>query len=350
VLGLEAVLPDGTIIDDLSKLRKNNTGYDLKQLFIGGEGTIGIVTAISIICPQRSPAVNVAYFGLESYEKVQEAFKEAKKSLQEILSAFELMDSNSQQIYKRASGAKLPLENDHPFYCLIETSGSNTDHDSEKLNAFLEHVMGEGIVEDGVVAENETQSQNLWACREGVSEASQHFGGVYKYDLSIPLPELYSLVEETRVRFQESGLMDAEDDSKPVIDVIGYGHMGDSNLHINVATRRYDKEVEKLLEPWVFEWVQKRNGSISAEHGLGLAKKEFIGYSRSDTMVKLMKDIKKLYDPVSLPSNSAHKLDLLLTIIAEWNHEPVQIHIDCTDSESKVGYRPQLSIRSWKLS
>ncbi|EGP85516.1 uncharacterized protein MYCGRDRAFT_74344 [Zymoseptoria tritici IPO323] len=297
VLGLEAVLPDGTIVDDLSKLRKNNTGYDLKQLFIGGEGTIGIVTAVSIICPQRSPAVNVAYFGLESYEKVQEAFKEAKKSLQEILSAFELMDNNSQQIYKRASGAKLPLQGEHPFYCLIETSGSNTDHDSEKLTAFLEHVMGEGIVEDGVVAENETQSQNLWACREGVSEASQHFGGVYKYDLSIPLPELYSLVEETRAKFQESGMMDAEDESKPVIDVIGYGHMGDSNLHINVATRRYDKEVEKVLEPWVFEWVQKRNGSISAEHGLGLAKKEFIGYSRSDTMVKLMKDIKNLYDP-----------------------------------------------------
>jgi len=297
VLGIEAVLPDGTIVDDLSKLRKNNTGYDLKQLFIGAEGTIGIVTGVSIICPQRSPAVNVAYFGLASYEKVQEAFKEAKKHLQEILSAFELMDGNSQQIYQRATGNRLPLEGDHPFYCLVETSGSNTEHDSEKLNTFLEHVMGEGIVEDGVVAENETQLQNLWSCREGVSEASQHFGGVYKYDLSIPLPELYQLVADCRQKFQENGLMDSEDESKPVLDVIGYGHMGDSNLHLNVATRRYDKEVEKVLEPWVFEWVQQRNGSISAEHGLGLAKKPFIGYSRSDTMIDLMGQIKKLYDP-----------------------------------------------------
>lgn len=300
VLGLEAVLPDGTILDDLSKLRKNNTGYDIKQLFIGGEGTIGIVTGVSILCPQRSPSVNIAYFGLESYEKVQEAFKEAKKSLQEILSAFELMDGNSQKLYRIATGAKLPLENDHPFYVVIETSGSNSDHDSEKLNAFLEHVMGEEIVVDGVVAENETQSQNLWACREGISEASQHFGGVYKYDLSIPLPELYALVEETRAKFIENGLMSADDDSKPVVDVVGYGHMGDSNLHLNVATRRYDKAVEKVLEPWVFEWVQKRAGSISAEHGLGLSKKEFVGYSRSETMVRLMKDVKKLYDPVSL--------------------------------------------------
>jgi FAD/FMN-containing dehydrogenase len=131
VLGIEAVLPDGTVIDDLLTLRKNNTGYDLKQLFIGGEGTIGIITAISILCPQRSPAVNVAYFGLESYEHAQKAFRAAKNHLSEILSAFEMMDGRTQKLLKTAAGKKLPLEGDHPFYCLIETSGSNTDHDSE---------------------------------------------------------------------------------------------------------------------------------------------------------------------------------------------------------------------------
>ena len=330
VLGIEAVLPDGTIVDDLTLLRKNNTGYDLKQLFIGGEGTIGIITAISIICPQRSPAVNVAYFGLESYEKCQEAFKEAKKQLSEILSAFEMMDGNSQILYQKASGAKLPLESPHPFYCLIETSGSNTDHDSEKLNNFLEHVMGEEIVTDGVVAQDESQVQSLWACREGVSEASQHFGGVYKYDLSIPLPELYSLISETRQRMQDAGLMSEEDESKPVLDVIGYGHMGDSNVHLNVATRRYDKEVEKVLEPWVYEWVAERKGSISAEHGLGLAKKEFIGYSRSETMVRLMRQLKGVYDPVSSTTEESDgpALDVLLTnVAAEWDYESLQVRL-----------------------
>ena len=320
VLGLEAVLPDGTIVDDLSTLRKNNTGYDLKQLFIGGEGTIGIVTGLSIMCPQRSPAVNVAYFGVESYEKAQQAFKEAKKQLSEILSAFEMMDGNSQKLYAKASGAKLPLENDHPFYCLVETSGSNTDHDSEKLNTFLEHVMGEEIVSDGVVAQDETQVQSLWQCREGVSEASQHFGGVYKYDLSIPLPQLYDLVAETRQRMQDEGLM-GEEESKPVLDVIGYGHLGDSNLHLNVATRRYDKAVEKVLEPFVYEWVAGRNGSISAEHGLGLAKKEYIGYSRSPTMIGLMKQIKELYDPVSLFLRLCGVIWLLMMEFAEWDYE-----------------------------
>jgi (R)-2-hydroxyglutarate---pyruvate transhydrogenase len=121
-------------------------------------------------------------------------------------------------------------------------------------------------------------------------------------------------------------------DEYPVLDVIGYGHMGDSNLHLNVCTRRYDKAVEKALEPWVYEWVSKQNGSISAEHGLGLAKKEFIGYSRSETMVRLMKQLKQLYDPVS-------RFHLLHAVwrsrstkcLTERHHEPVQVHIGCDE-------------------
>ncbi|TGO69652.1 hypothetical protein BOTNAR_0008g00170 [Botryotinia narcissicola] len=296
VLGIEAVLPDGTIVDDLSKLRKNNTGYDLKQLFIGGEGTIGIITGISIICPQRSNAINVAFFGLESFEKVQEAFKEAKGQLSEILSAFELMDSHSQDLVQRVTKNKRPLEGEYPFYCLIETSGSNSEHDQEKLNNFLEHVMEREIVSDGTLAENATQIKDLWSWREGIPECLGHWGGVYKYDLSIPLKELYQLVEDVREKITEARLIgDTED--HPVVGVVGYGHMGDSNLHLNVATRSYDKRVEKVLEPFVYEWISKRNGSISAEHGLGLAKKNYIGYSRSETMIGLMKGIKNLYDP-----------------------------------------------------
>ncbi|KAF4633275.1 hypothetical protein G7Y89_g4853 [Cudoniella acicularis] len=296
VLGIEAVLPDGTVVDDLSKLRKNNTGYDLKQLFIGAEGTIGIITGISVLCPQRSKATNVAFFGLESFEKVQLAFKEAKGQLSEILSAFELMDSQSQDLVHRVTKNKRPLEGEYPFYCLVETSGSNFDHDQEKLSNFLEHVMEKEIVLDGAVSENETQIKAFWSWREGIPECLGHWGGVYKYDLSIPLKELYLLVEETRAKMEKAGLI-GDTNEHPVVGVVGYGHMGDSNLHLNVATRRYDKKVEKELEPFVYEWIAKRNGSISAEHGLGLAKKNYIGYSRSDTIIALMKQIKNLYDP-----------------------------------------------------
>ncbi|KAJ5908659.1 FAD-binding type 2 [Penicillium taxi] len=296
VLGLEAVLPDGTIVDALSTLRKNNTGYDLKQLFIGSEGTLGIVTAVSIICPPRPKAVNVAYFGLESFDKVQQAFLEAKSQLSEILSAFELMDGRSQKLVNESTGNKYPLEGEYPFYCLIETSGSNAEHDMAKLESFLEHVLGEEIVADGVLAQDETQFHAIWRWREGITEALSHLGGTYKYDVSIPLADLYQLVDDLKVRLNEKGFV-GDDDSFPVRAVTGYGHMGDSNLHLNVSVRQYNKEVEKAIEPWVYEWIQKKKGSISAEHGLGLAKREFIGYSQNDTTLKLMKQLKAVYDP-----------------------------------------------------
>ncbi|PKS10178.1 hypothetical protein jhhlp_001928 [Lomentospora prolificans] len=303
VLGIEAVLPDGTVVDELSTLRKNNTGYDLKQLFIGAEGTIGVITKVAIQCPQRPKAVNVAFFGLESFEHVRRAFREAKSQLSEILSAFELMDAKSQEVVQHVTGNTRPLDGDYPFYCLVETSGSNGEHDYAKLEAFLEDVMSKEIVLDGVVAQDESQVQTLWKWREGVPEALGHVGGVYKYDVSIPLEEMYKLVEDIKVRVEEAGLLneDLTDTTlaagRPVAAVVGYGHMGDSNLHLNVSTRAYDKRVESVLEPFVYEWIQKRKGSISAEHGLGIAKKAYIGYSRSDTMVKLMRQIKDLYDP-----------------------------------------------------
>ncbi|CAK7227763.1 D-lactate ferricytochrome c oxidoreductase [Sporothrix bragantina] len=297
VLGVEAVLPDGTIVDDLCKLRKNNTGYDLKQLFIGAEGTLGIVTGVSIACPQRPAAVNVAFLGLSSYEQALRAFREAKSQLSEILSAFELMDAGSQHIVRTVRpDARRPLDGEHDFYCLIETSGSNAEHDTAKLEAFLEDVMGKEIVEDGVVAQDETQVKALWTWREGITECLGHLGGVYKYDVSIPLPELYRLVEDTRTQLESKGLI-GDGDEFPAAKVVGYGHMGDANLHLNIAVRRYDDAVEKALEPFVYEWISKRQGSISAEHGLGLAKKKFIGYSRNDTLVGLMKQIKNTFDP-----------------------------------------------------
>ncbi|KAL8897748.1 MAG: hypothetical protein Q9207_007052 [Kuettlingeria erythrocarpa] len=296
VLGLEVVLPDGTVMDDLTTLRKNNTGYDLKQLFIGGEGTLGIITGVSVLCPPKPTALNVAFFGLESFEKVQKAYREAKVQLSEILSAFELMDARSQDLVHEVTSKKRPLEGEYPFYCLIETSGSNTEHDKEKLESFLEHVMQEEIVSDGVLAQDETQMQALWSWREGIPECLGHWGGVYKYDVSIPLSQLYGLVEDTRDRINSAGLL-GQAEHQPVVAVVGYGHMGDSNLHLNVATRRYDKAVEAVLEPFVYEWIAKRNGSISAEHGLGLQKKRFIGYSRSETMIRLMKQVKQMFDP-----------------------------------------------------
>ncbi|ODV57916.1 D-lactate dehydrogenase ASCRUDRAFT_40178 [Ascoidea rubescens DSM 1968] len=297
VLGLEVVLPDGTVLNSLNSLRKDNTGFDLKQLFIGSEGTLGIITGVSVLCPTRPKAVNVAFLGVESYEAVQKAFTESKNYLSEILSAFEFMDLNSQKLSKEFLKQKShPLDEEHPFYILIETSGSNKDHDDVKLESFLEYAMENEIVSDGVVAQDETQLKTLWNWRESVSEASTIYGGVYKYDVSIPIQDLYRLVEDVKVRLSDFNLI-GETEEFPVKDAIGYGHIGDGNLHLNVAVRRYSKEVESCLEPFVYEWIKKHNGSISAEHGLGFQKKNYIGYSKSDIEINLMKQLKKLYDP-----------------------------------------------------
>lgn len=301
VLGLEVVLPNGDVVNSMNSLRKDNTGYDLKQLFIGSEGTIGVITGVSILCPPRPNAFNVSFLGVESYEVVQKVFVKAKKELGEVLSAFEFMDLKSQELTKHHLGdLEHPLSDDHPFYILIETSGSNKEHDDAKLEAFLENAMEEGLVSDGVVAQDESELKNLWQWREMIPESSQAGGGVYKYDVSLPLKDLYSLVEGANARLQEHGLSSEEDESKPVISAVGYGHVGDGNLHLNVAVRTYDKAVEKCLEPFVYEFVSSKNGSISAEHGLGFQKKNYVGYSKSDEEIKLFRELKKHYDPNSI--------------------------------------------------
>lgn len=298
VLGLEVVLPDGTIYTSMDSLRKDNTGYDLKQLFIGSEGTLGVITGVSILCPPRPQAFNVAFLAVSSYEAVQKVFIAARRELSEILSAFEFMDGRSQVLTARHLKADHPIESgQYPFYILIETSGSVKEHDDEKLEGFLEKVMEEGLVEDGTIAQDQTQFQNLWAWRESIPEASTMAGGVYKYDVSLPLVDLYLLVEVVDERLKKAGISDVQDENKPVVGAIGYGHIGDGNLHLNVCVRQYSKEIEKILEPFVYEWIESKKGSISAEHGLGFQKKNYIGYSKNDEEIKLMKELKKHYDP-----------------------------------------------------
>ncbi|WPK24704.1 hypothetical protein PUMCH_001987 [Australozyma saopauloensis] len=298
VLGLEAVLPDGTIYSSIDALRKDNTGYDFKQLLIGSEGTLGVITGVSILCPSRPTSTNVAFLAVSSYETVQKVFVGARKELSEILSAFEFMDGKSQLLTGRYLKADHPIESgDYPFYVLIETSGSNRDHDMEKLETFLANAMEEGLVDDGIIAQDEAQSQSLWSWRESIPEASAHDGGVYKYDVSIPLKDLYGLVEAAETKLNEANLVDIDSNDKPVVGAIGYGHLGDGNLHLNVCVREYNKNIEKTLEPFVYEWIQEKQGSISAEHGLGFQKKNYIGYSKSDVEIKLIKDIKNHYDP-----------------------------------------------------
>jgi hypothetical protein len=151
----------------------------------------------------------------------------------------------------------------------------------------------EAIV-DGVLAQDETQLQSLWSIRESIPEAAGKLGKTYKYDVSMPVDKMNELVDDMRKRFQEKDMLGKD---KKVLEVVGFGHIGDGNLHLNVVAAGYDEEVEAVIEPWVYEWIAKVQGSISAEHGLGRMKGEKIGYSKSATSVSIMKDIKNLFDP-----------------------------------------------------
>ena len=161
-----------------STLRKNNTGYDMKQLFIGAEGTIGIITGVSILCPPKSTAVNVAYLGLKSFDQVLTTFLEAKKNLGEILSAFELMDWRSQRIIRQHRGLdRGVLDGDFQFFCLIETRGSNEEADYAKVEDFLGGLLEKEIILDGTIAHDQTQVLDLWKWREGIPESLGRWGG-----------------------------------------------------------------------------------------------------------------------------------------------------------------------------
>ncbi|KAL9845219.1 LOW QUALITY PROTEIN: D-2-hydroxyglutarate dehydrogenase, mitochondrial [Geothlypis trichas] len=285
VLGLEVVLADGSALDCLTSLRKDNTGYDLKQLFIGSEGTLGVITAVSILCPQKPKAVNVAFLGCQSFAKVLETFTTCRTMLGEILSAYEFMDEKCMELVETHLKLSNPVA-DSPFYVLIETSGSNSTHDEEKLNNFLERAMASGLVTDGTVATDEKKIKVLWSLRERITEALTHEGYVYKYDISLPVGKLYDLVTDMRARLGHSAK-----------NVVGYGHLGDGNLHLNITAESYSRSLLGAIEPFVYEWTARCSGSISAEHGLGFKKRHFIHYSKPRQAVLLMQHFKAMLDP-----------------------------------------------------
>ncbi|XP_028994188.1 D-2-hydroxyglutarate dehydrogenase, mitochondrial isoform X2 [Betta splendens] len=274
VLGLEVVLADGRVLDCLSTLRKDNTGYDLKQLFIGSEGTLGVITAVSILCPRKPKSVNVVFLGCETFEQLLQTFQLCRGMLGEILSAFEFLDSECMRLLN--THLKLP----NPI------SGSDPRHDGEKLHNFLEEAMTSSLVNDGTVATEESKAKTLWSMRERVTEALTHDGYTYKYDISLPVDRIYQLVTDMREHLGDKAK-----------SVVGYGHVGDGNLHLNITSPTKDPEVLAAIEPFVYEWTASCQGSISAEHGLGLKKRNYIYYSKPRQAVALMSDIKAMLDP-----------------------------------------------------
>ena len=294
VLGLEVVLPNGDVLDLIRTLRKDNTGYDLKQIFIGAEGTLGVVTKVAIMTPRAPLSVNVALFGLKTFAQCVEMLKLARARLGEILSAFEFFDKESLDlVLAQLKGTRDPLPGKPcAFYVVVETSGSVATHDNEKLQSFLKLVKERRVVVDGVVGRDEKHAFALWTLRERISVALKHAGAVYKYDVSLPTARMYNLVTTLRERLDP--MFGAS------VKVLGYGHLGDGNLHLNVSCAEYNDALANAIEPFVYEYTRDEKGSVSAEHGLGVMKAEEIHYSKDRAAVKLMATMKRALDPYGI--------------------------------------------------
>ncbi|XP_058822705.1 D-2-hydroxyglutarate dehydrogenase, mitochondrial isoform X2 [Topomyia yanbarensis] len=288
VLGLEAVIADGTVIDLMSNFKKDNTGYHLKRMFIGSEGTLGVITRVAIACPTATTTQNVLFLGMESYEAVLRTFLESKIRLGEILTSCELIDRVSLEVTVEYLKHAAPIGN-FPFYMLLETTGNKKEHDDEKVREFLEFAIGRGIVADGVLACEPSKVEKLWQLRERIPAATYSNNFCLTYDLSLPLERFYDIVPAMRERVGHL-----------VKVVCGFGHIGDSNIHLNIAGDVLTNEVQQLVDPFVYEFSRKLNGSVSAEHGIGLLKPKYLSYSKSAEAIALMKQLKVMMDPKAI--------------------------------------------------
>jgi len=284
--GLKAVLADGSIIDSMSPLPKNNTGYDLKQIFIGSEGTLGIITECLIQTHPKMKNIELAIIALDKFTDVLKIYEQLKEEMGDLISAIEFFDNYSLIIQER-HGRMNPLQEKNNFYLIIEIGSYSIDLN---LKDILEDFLSKIDLKDGVIAQDEWQKKKIWDLRETIAEGASKEGLVLSYDISLPLPKFYEIVEETRRRVGY------------LAEVIAYGHIGDNNLHLNVCYNKFVKDenfhiLESIMEPFVYDYIKDVKGSISAEHGIGICKSEYLNRSQTSDSIELMKIIKNALDP-----------------------------------------------------
>jgi FAD/FMN-containing dehydrogenase len=293
-LGLEVVLPDGRVWDGLRGLRKDNTGYDLKQLFIGGEGTLGIITAATIKLFPKPREVETAFLGLNRVEDVMDLFARARAATADQLTAFELIPRDALDLaLAHISGTIDPLAAPHPWYVLLEISSSQTESGiRDLLERLLETALDEGLVADGVIAESGAQAKELWRIREAIVEA-QNYSGSIKHDVSVPVSRVAEFIIRATAGVAER---------LPGIRPMAFGHVGDGNIHFNL-TQPNGADTAAYLARWqefndiVHGVVRELQGSISAEHGVGIMKRDEIPQYKSAVEIELMRTVKRALDP-----------------------------------------------------
>ncbi len=299
VLGLEVVLPDGRIWNGLQGLRKDNTGYDLKQLFLGAEGTLGIITAAVLKLFPKPRAIHAAFCAVRDVPAAMELLGRARSQSGDRVETFELISRLViDLILKHIPGTSDPLAERHEHYVLLElVTTADDDHAlAESFEAILGQAMEDGIVLDAAIAQSEQQRQAFWALRENGSESQKLEGASIKHDISVPVSAIPAFYEDAWAAVREI---------EPEARLVAFGHAGDGNLHYNIAEPA-GGDRSAFLDKWpainqaVHDTVHAHHGSISAEHGIGRLKREEMTRYKSDVELDVMKTIKAALDPHGL--------------------------------------------------
>ena len=291
VLGLEVVLADGTVINMLRGLRKDNTGYDLKHLFLASEGTLGVITRAVVKLFPVPQAVYVAFIGVENPHKAADLLARLKSETGSAVTGFELMMSKCvERVAREIPAVHVNVDvSAAPWWCLVELSYPR-EPEANPFEAFLEKAFEDGLVEDAVIANSVKENRAIWSIRESIPSADAHVGNNLHNDVSIQISEIADFVDETLARLYAK---------YEWLDPSVYGHLGDGNLHFNIGSIPYQLafENEEGIREIVYERVAAHNGSISAEHGIGRLKRaHFLRLKNSDELA-VMVAIKKALDP-----------------------------------------------------
>jgi FAD/FMN-containing dehydrogenase len=286
VLGIEAVLADGRIVSSLNRMIKNNTGYDLKQLFIGSEGTLGVITRLVLRLRERSTSANTAIVSASQFEQVAGLLRHVDGALGGQLSAFEMIDTHFYGVNTAEGRHAPPLPRGRPYYVVIEALGSHQARDEEVFESALASALELGLVDDAVIARSEADRQSIWVIREDLEPLLHDFKPFHAFDVSLPVGDMEVYMRRVHERVRAAW---------PDGQVAFLGHVGDGNLHIAIGAGTV--EDGPRVEACVYEPLAAFNGSVSAEHGIGLEKKPWFAISRNAVERSLMQQIKGLLDP-----------------------------------------------------
>ncbi|MFQ6185946.1 FAD-binding oxidoreductase [Sinorhizobium meliloti] len=289
VLGIEAVLPDGSVLSSLNKMIKNNAGYDLKQLFIGSEGTLGVVTRAVLKLMPLPLSTSTAVCGVKDYEAVLRLLDNARQNLGSSLSAFELMWPDFFDLATaEVPGIRRPIQGDHDFYVLVEAQGANPNTDQEAFETWLGGALEAGIVEDAVVAQSLSEAQAFWNVRDAGSEFKAIIGSSVSFDIGLPVGAIGEYVQRCR------SVLASE---LPGCISFYFGHIADGNIHVMACIPSASEQPVDCIDEIVYRLVKEYSGTVSAEHGIGIRKRAYLPLTRNDDEIALMKVLKKALDP-----------------------------------------------------